>query len=157
MAATDPQVDPPRGIFPAKVDDKGRLKLPANFHEYLQSLGTTKTFITTLDKATCKIYTISAWNANLKLLEGAADKKAAEALRFRASDWGQDSDLDPQGRLMLPTDLRRHLKMENAPVWMQAGDGYIDVLNEELYRQRKLKSDETLDGKMDYFLELGLK
>ena len=150
-------VDPPRGTYPARVDDKGRLKLPAAFLEYLGALEQTKVFITTLDELTCKIYTIPAWNASTKLLREGPDKGKSKALEFLATHWGQDSELDPQGRFLLPTELRRALKMENAPVRMDAGDGVITVYSEEVYTQRLAKAREELAAKVEYMDSLGMR
>jgi MraZ protein len=135
-------------MYTAKVDDKGRLKLPAVFLEYLQSLGASKAFITTIDMTTCKIYTISAWNANLQRMEEMDDRDLAEDYMDVASHWGQDSELDPQGRLMLPTNLRRQLDMENAQVCLKAKDGVIDVVNEEVYRERIQGASDRVKGKL---------
>ena len=49
-------VEYPRGIYPAKVDDKGRLKLPADFHRYLTEIGATKVFVTSFDERVGRIY-----------------------------------------------------------------------------------------------------
>ena len=57
-------VDPPRGFFPARVDEKGRLKLPAAFQQYLNDIGEKRVFITTLDVATVRIYPNSLWKQN---------------------------------------------------------------------------------------------
>ncbi len=40
-------MEPPHSIAQARVDDKGRLKLPSEFLEYLKKLGVDKVFITT--------------------------------------------------------------------------------------------------------------
>ncbi len=150
-------VDPPRGTYPARVDDKGRLKFPAAFLEYLGGLEAKKVFVTTLDELTCKIYTIPAWNASTKMLREGPDKSKGKALEFLATHWGQDSELDPQGRVLLPTDLRRALKMENAPVRMEAKDGIINVYSEDVYNQRLAKAREDLEAKIEYMDSLGIQ
>ena len=43
-------MEPPHSIAQARVDDKGRLKLPSEFLEYLKKQGVDKVFITTLDR-----------------------------------------------------------------------------------------------------------
>ena len=57
-------VEPPRGFHGARVDEKGRLKLPSVFQQYLKSLGEETVFITTLDMSTLRIYPISLWKQN---------------------------------------------------------------------------------------------
>ena len=62
-----PVVEPPHSIAQARVDEKGRLKLPSEFLEYLKKLGVDKVFITTLDRQLARIYPISVWKANENL------------------------------------------------------------------------------------------
>ena len=65
--------EPPHSIAQARVDDKGRLKLPAEFLEYLKKLGVNMVFVTTLDKKTARIYPISLWKSNLLFLENSGE------------------------------------------------------------------------------------
>ncbi len=150
-------VDSPRGTYPARVDDKGRLKLPAAFVEYVQSLGSQKVFITTIDELTCKIYTIPAWNATVKTLREGHDKHKSASIEFIAKFWGQDSELDPQGRFLLPAELRRSLQLENAPVRMEGFDGVISVFSEATYSRRLAESRENYAAKIAYAEELGIR
>lgn len=57
-------IEPPHSIIQARVDDKGRLKLPAEFWEYLKQLGVEKVFITTVDLQLARIYPIPVWKSN---------------------------------------------------------------------------------------------
>ena len=104
-------VEPPRGFFSAHVDEKGRLKLPVNFQQFLGSMGDDKLFVTSVDDRIARIYPISVWQGNEKILGDLAteDPDAAEALFFVTNDYGAEAKVDPQGRVTLPTDLRRTL------------------------------------------------
>lgn len=150
-------VDPPRGTYSARVDDKGRLKLPSKFLEYLEALEAKKVFITTLDQLTCKIYTIPAWNASLETLRTGPDKSVFKAFEFMGNHWGQDGELDAQGRFLLPTELRRKLQLENAPVQLDAGDGVITVYSEPVYNERLAKMQDKLLASTDYLDSLGVR
>ena len=54
-------VEHPRGIYPARIDEKGRLKLPADFHRYLTEIGATRVFVTSFDERIGRIYPIPVW------------------------------------------------------------------------------------------------
>lgn len=136
MQGSENQVDSPRGTYPAKVDEKGRLKLPTDFVGYLNALQAKKLFITTLDESTCKMYTTPVWNANLKRLNAAQDKATARQTLFLANHWGRDAEVDPDsGRVLLPAELRRKLGLENAQVFLAANDGVLNVYSEAQYQQ----------------------
>ena len=104
------EVEHPRGIYPGRVDDKGRLKLPVDFQRYLTQTGAEKVFVTSFDERIGRIYPIPVWNENEKLLRTPNDNAPdADDLWFTANDLGGDSEMDAQGRLLMPPGLRRAL------------------------------------------------
>ena len=135
-------VDPPHGFYPARVDEKGRLKLPSAFQQYLKDLGEVKVFVTTLDVSTVRIYPTSVWKANLKFLEELAseDPEKAENVAFLANHFGADSEIDTQGRILVPQELRRKLNLENQPVWLQAYKGRISGYGKAQYEERMARA-----------------
>ncbi len=156
-------VEPPLGHYPARVDEKGRLKLPTDIHRYLTEVfrsdgGTPEVFVTTLDARTIRIYPRSVWARNAALLAQETESpEEAEDLAFLANELGASSDIDAQGRLLVPTELRRELKVENQPVWMNCYNDRIDVFGKEEYEERRRRSRENLDEKLRRFARKGLK
>lgn len=151
-------VEPPRGIYPARVDEKGRLKLPVNFQEFLNGLGEQKVFITSLDIRTARIYPTSVWKENEKLLaDSTDDPESAEDIAFMANDLGADSELDGQGRVLVPTELRRLLNLESQQVWLECYQGGINIYNKEVYEERQRRSRENLAAKLATFKKKGLR
>jgi MraZ protein len=150
-------VEPPRGTFQARVDEKGRLKLPAAVQQYLLKLGEEKVFITSLDLRIARIYPISVWKQNEKFFqEFKADAKAAADVSFIANDMGSDSELDGQGRVLIPTELRRRLDMENKPVWLDCFRGRLNVYSEQVYQERRRRAIEGLESKLEALEQNGL-
>ena len=143
-------VEPPRGFFSAHVDDKGRLKLPVDLQQYLTAIGDEKFFVTSVDDRIARIYPISGWKGNEKVLEALAteDPDAAEALLFVTNDYGAEAKVDPQGRMVLPTDLRRALALENQEVRLDWSQGAINVYSKAEYEARKLKAKDSLAEKL---------
>lgn len=151
-------VEPPRGIHDARVDEKGRLKLPGNFQDFLNGLGEKKVFITSLDSRTARIYPTSVWKENEKLLaESTDDPESAEDIAFMANELGDDSELDAQGRVLINTKLRRLLSLESQPVWLECYQGGINIYNKEVYEERQRRSRENLAAKLAAFKKKGLR
>ena len=150
--------EPPDGIYQARVDDKGRLKLPASFQQYLAALGEQRVFITSLDVRTARIYPNSLWKQNKKFFdEYQADPEIAEDVAFVANDLGANSEVDSQGRLLMPQELRQTLKMENQPVWLDCYKGRINVYNKEVYEDKKSRATHRLAEKLRTLEKEGLK
>ena len=136
MAETDPKAGtydgPPQGYHPAKVDDKGRLKLPVKFSEYLKREGSTA-FITTFDESAARIYAMPVWLAEVARFENAQGDEydALDGVNTLAQYYGDTSDVDNQDRVLVPTHLRRGLKLEGTTVQVRWIRGHIEVLSDE--------------------------
>ena|SRR5215471_13450908 len=150
--------EPPDGMYPARMDDRGRVKLPTAFQEYLGSLEDKKLFVTSLDRRIARIYPIQLWRETKKFLEDFTDDPAAaEHLYFNALDLGAESEMDGQGRVLFSPELRRELGMEDQPVRVYAYAGRIEVLNGPTYDQRKNAAKETPEADLARLKKAGLK
>jgi MraZ protein len=132
------KIEAPRGMYPGRMDDRGRIKLAAAFKEYLEQFEEKKLFVTSLDRRIAQIYPIHSWRETEKFLENfSEDPSAAENLAFNAADLGAETEMDSQGRVLFSPELRRELGLEDQPVHLYAFGGHIEVLNERLYEERK--------------------
>src|SRR5579859_4387147 len=103
-------VEPPRGMYPARLDEKGRVKLPAAFQQYFAALREKTLFVTSLDRRIAQIYPMAVWRDNEKVLsENREHTRAAKAVAFNASDLGAETEMDSQGRILFSPELRREL------------------------------------------------
>ena len=151
-------VEPPHSIAQARVDDKGRLKLPAEFLEYLKKLGVDKVFITTVDRELARIYPISVWKANEFLFANAGDlAELAEAVAYVAKVFGGDSEIDAQGRVLMPAALRRELALESQTVFLDCYNGRINVAGKSVHDERIHRAMANLGEKVKTLEKKGLK
>src|SRR5258708_19793925 len=94
-------VEPPRGMYSCRLDDKGRLKLPAEFQHFLNLLPEKKLFVTSLDRRIAQIYPMPAWRENEKFFEAYRDNpQVAQDVAFNANDLAPAPALDPPCRLL---------------------------------------------------------
>ncbi len=151
-------IDAPRGVFPARVDEKGRLKLPTSMAQYLNGFGERKVFITTLNGKTARIYPISVWKRAEALLEESGDDSdVRDDVAFIANHYGADDEIDGQGRVLVPTELRRALKLENEQVYLRCTKQRIEVIGRETYESRLAKAMEGADEKLLSLEKKGLR
>jgi len=117
-----------RGNCPAKVDEKGRLKVPAVFLEELKEYG-TQFYITSVTGESARIYPMKVW-AELedKLAKQPASNQAKRKFLLRTSYFGQTVELDGQGRLLLPAVLRDSATMRGEVDVFGSLD-YLEVMN----------------------------
>lgn len=149
---------PPLGFHQARVDDRGRLKLPAPFQRYLNGFAEKQLFVTSLDGKSIRIYPIAVWRENMALLEQLRENSdEADDIAFLAYDSGSDAEMDAQGRVLIPAELRRELKLENSPVRLRVYKGRIDVFTEEDYQERRRKAMEGRLEKLAILERQGLR
>ena len=120
------------------MDDRGRVKLPVVFREYLEKFEDKRLFVTSLDRRIAQVYPIVLWKKTKKFLENyAEDPEAAENLAFNAADLGAETEMDAQARVLFSPELRRELGLEDQPVHLYDFGGHIEVLNQAVYEERK--------------------
>jgi MraZ protein len=134
----------PLGRYSGKLDDKGRLKLPTKFQEWIQTLpGDRDLFVTSIDRETVSIYPIEGWQENLDFLaEYRGDDLAVSVALFNSNDLGSEERMDSQGRVLLNSDLRQALKLEDkATLHLTAMKGHIEGITEVVYQQRRVDAE----------------
>jgi MraZ protein len=149
--------DAPRGVFRVSVDEKGRLKLPASIVQYLEGIGERKVFITTLDESEARIYPLSVWRETERMLqEPGEDFEERSDVALVAANYGQDADIDAQGRVTLPGDLRKILGLEGDEVRLRCFQGRINVLRSSEYEKRLEEAKTNLSDKLKALQKKGL-
>jgi len=95
-----------RGNSPARVDEKGRLKIPAQFLEALKEYG-NQFYITSKTGEVALIYPLKVWGEiEDKLAKMPSTNPAKSKFLMRTSYFGQVVEMDGQGRVLLPPVLR---------------------------------------------------
>jgi len=139
-----PRNEAPRGMYPSRLDEKGRIKMPAAFQQYFAALPEKKLFVTSLDRRIAQIYPMEVWRQNEKFFETYREHpKLAKKVAFNAADLGIEAEMDGQGRITFPPELRRELGMEDQTVRLYAYRGRIEVLSEKIYEERKREAIGT--------------
>jgi MraZ protein len=151
-------VEAPRGTLSGRVDEKGRLKLPAAIIQFLEALGERKVFVTTLNTSTALIYPISVWRETENLLqEPGEDAELRSDLAFVANHYGEDVEVDAQGRVLMPTTLRRDLELEKDDVHLLVYKQRIEVFGSKVYTQRLETAKSNLGEKLKALEKKGLR
>lgn len=117
-----------RGNCPAKVDEKGRLKIPAVFLEELKEYG-TQFYITSPTGESARIYPMKIWSEIEDKLAGLPSaNKAKRKFLLRTSYYGQVVEMDGQGRVLLPPILREAAQTKG-DVDVFGALNYLEVMN----------------------------
>jgi len=134
-----------RGSAPAKIDDKGRLKVPTDFRRFIEERYGADLFVTSVlgDKAI--LYPLSVWEEiEGRLLSMPSTDPTRVRFLERVSYFGQQVSLDGQGRILLPQILRESAGM-NGDVVVSAQLDHLEVWNHERFVNRLSEQPFTED------------
>jgi MraZ protein len=128
-----------RGNHPARVDEKGRLKIPADFKALLKGEPDEKQvfYITSKDGKRAEIWPLKAWEeVEAKLATIPNMNPAKQKFLDVTSYYGQMAEMDGQGRLLIPQVLRASANVgdkDAADVVVFGKQVYLEVANREMF------------------------
>ena len=136
-----------RGNHPAKVDEKGRLKLPAAFKQILDAQTVTQFYITSVDGKSAEVWPLPEWEKReLSLAEFSTMDDAVQKYLNLTSYYGQQVEMDNQGRVLLPQILRGKAQL-NGDVTVFGKMALLEVHNREIFEQNLAANELTTDDR----------
>jgi MraZ protein len=133
------------GHAPARVDDKGRLKIPADFRKLIEEKYGADCFITSIDGERAIVYPMAVWyDFQARLAKVPSTSTAKSKLLERVNYFGQPATIDAQGRVLVPAVLREVAGIANDVVVLGSTDHLI-VWNETRIQKRLKDNPLTPD------------
>jgi transcriptional regulator MraZ len=144
------------GRYPATVDAKGRLKIPAAVRPDLDEAYGPDFFVTSVDKGqSVRIYPMPVWKGIAdKLMQLPSFNPARKKLLEQSNYWGQVVRIDGQGRILIPSHLREPAAMRGE-VDVLGQLKYIDVWNGERLREH-IESAPLTDEDLEKLDSMGV-
>jgi MraZ protein len=144
-----------RGNHTARIDEKGRLKIPAGFSRILEERYGKELFITSLTGECARVYPLSEWIAiENRLLALPSLDPARRKFLERTSYFGQMTEVDAQGRTLLPYQLRAKAELVG-DVAVLGYLNYLEVWSLERFESR-LANDPFSDDDAAALARLGI-
>ena len=120
-----------RGNHPTRVDEKGRLKVPAEFKRVIDEKYAQKFYITSQDGIIAQVYPFEEWERiEQKLAALSTFNPAKKKFLTRTNYYGQVVEMDGQGRLLIPQTLREAAQIRGE-VAVLGNLTYLEVRNME--------------------------
>ena len=132
-----------RGNHPAKVDEKGRLKLPSAFKQLVDAAHVTQFYVTSTDGKSAEIWPLPEWEkVEQQLAESSTMDDAVRKYLNLTSYYGQQVEMDNQARMLLPQILRSSARLD-AEVTVFGMRTYLEVHNREAFEKKLPESELT--------------
>jgi MraZ protein len=124
-----------RGNHPTRIDEKGRLKVPAEFKRHIDEKYGDKFYITSRDGRSAEVHPLEEWEKiEQKIAQMPSSSPAKKKLMNLVSYYGQVSEIDQQGRLLVPQILREKANLIGDVV-VFGKLTFLDVMNREAFNQ----------------------
>src|SRR6476661_5767121 len=124
-----------RGNHPTRVDEKGRLKVPAEFKRVIDEKYGQQFYITSMDGKVAQVYPMEEWERiEQKLAALPTFNSTKQKFLDRTNYYGQVVEMDGQGRLLIPGLLRESANIKGE-VAVLGRLTLLEVRNMELFKQ----------------------
>src|SRR5205814_4500477 len=134
-----------RGNHPTRVDEKGRLKIPAEFKRVVDEKYGTQFYITSLDGKSALIYPFEEWQRlEEKLSRLSTFNPTKKKFLNRTNYYGQVVEMDGQGPLLVPALLRDSAEIK-AEVAVLGQLSYLEARNMEVFQKEIEQNPFTVE------------
>jgi MraZ protein len=133
-----------RGNALAKVDDKGRLKVPSSFRSIIEPRYGKDFFVTSFRGDSVRIYPLEVYaDFEERLLRASQVEPLVDRLRNSVNYFGQNASMDGQGRILVHPLLREKVGIDGEVVVI-GQQNLLRVWNRSTFeeRQERLSDDE---------------
>ncbi len=144
-----------RGNSPAKVDDKGRLKIPTLFRKHLEDTYGRDCFVTSLTGEFVRVYPMPVWlEVEKKIAAHSSISPPMARFRNLVNYYGQSAAMDDQGRILIHPLLRLKSAI-NGEVAVIGNLSYLDIWDREKF-EAMLASQPLTDEDLKVLSSLGI-
>ena len=134
-----------RGNAPAKIDDRGRLKVPSTFRAVIQQEYGRDLFVTSVSGESVRIYPMPVWlDIEQRIAKMPSTLPARMKFLDRVNFFGAITELDDQGRVLIQPRLRDSAQM-TGEVDVLGQQTFLDVWNHERFIARLTRDPFTDD------------
>ena len=145
-----------RGNHPARIDDKGRLKVPNSFRQIVEAQWGTELFVTSVTGEFVRVYPMGVWlEIERKLAEVPSTHPSKLRFLDRVNFFGQAVSMDRQGRVLGPQLLRESAAMVGE-VSVLGLQNHLAVWNQKRLQDRLFKKEPFTDEDGRLLAEYGI-
>ena len=144
-----------RGNQTAKIDEKGRLKIPNAFRALIEQQHGTGLYVTSLTGVSVRVYPMAEWLAlEQRLARVPSINPARTRFLDRVNYFGEVTEFDTQGRVLIPSRLRESAGM-SGDVDVLGQVSYLEVWNHDRFLE-KLAREPFTDDDARQLAEFGI-
>jgi MraZ protein len=145
-----------RGNHPARVDSKGRLKIPNGFLSVIREQYGSEAFVTSVTGEFVRVYPMPVWlEVERRLAAVPSTHPSKNRFLDRVNFFGQVVSIDRQGRILLPQMLRESAAM-TGDVSVLGLQSHLAIWNTKRLTERLFKREPFTDEDGRVLAEYGI-
>jgi MraZ protein len=145
-----------RGNHPARIDAKGRLKIPTTFRGLVESQYGPELFVTSVSGEYLRLYPMAVWlEIERRLSAVPSSNPSRQRFLDRVNFFGQVVTMDKQGRVVLPQILRESAQM-TGEVCVLGLQNHLAVWNHKRLTDRLFKKEPFTEDDGRVLSEFGI-
>jgi MraZ protein len=134
-----------RGNHPARIDDKGRIKVPNGFRALIEQQYGSELFVTSVTGEYVRLYPMAVWlEIERRLAEVPSANPSRQRFLDRVNFFGQAVTMDKQGRVVVPPLLRESAAMAGE-VSVLGLQNHLAVWNQKRLSERLFEKEPFTD------------
>ena len=134
-----------RGNHPARIDDKGRIKVPNGFRALIEQHYGSDLFVTSVTGEYVRLYPMAVWlEVERRLAEVPSANPSRQRFLDRVNFFGQAAAMDKQGRVVVPSLLRESAAMAGK-VSVLGLQNHLAVWNQKRLKERLFDKEPFTD------------
>lgn len=115
-----------RGNYTARIDEKGRLKIPTHFRRKIEEKYGSEIYVTSLTGQSVQIFPLKEWEVIEQKVALLPTNEVARRIYMTATSfYGQEAEIDNQGRILIQPLLRKEAAIYGEVSVL----GYLNYLN----------------------------
>jgi MraZ protein len=125
-----------KGINTINIDVKGRMAMPARYRACIESQAASRMVVTIDTEDACLLlYTLSEWEVIEKKIAALPTfNKATRRIQRLLIGHATDVELDSQGRILLPSQLRQYAKVDKKVTLIGQGNKF-EIWSSDVWQQ----------------------
>jgi transcriptional regulator MraZ len=145
-----------RGNYPARIDEKGRIKVPNGFRTLVETQYGVELFVTSVTGEYVRLYPMPVWlEIERKLAEVPSTNPSKQRFLDRVNFFGQTMAMDKQGRVLIPQVLRETAAMAG-DVSVLGLQNHMALWNRRRLEERLFKKEPFTDDDGRALSEFGI-
>jgi MraZ protein len=145
-----------RGNHPARIDVKGRLKIPNAFRSLVESQYGPELYVTSISGDYVRLYPMAVWvEIERRLATVPTSNPSRQRFLDRVNFFGQVVSMDKQGRVVIPQILRETAQM-SGEVSVLGIQNFLAVWNQKRLQDKLFKRDPFTEEDGRVLSEFGI-